>query len=214
MGMEHFLNMKEELEEEEKFYNEEPTEKHFENIRKAGESLIEHACDHMSGLKPTRLASDGEPVDTYAQLYLNLSMGLELFLKSEFIKRKINIVYRKKKNKLYTMSFREIIENLGKILDVDEEDLDEIKVTLNLIRIRRDNLAHLSHKRLGHYANEHRIFYVTLLIYDKLDGNKEELIKKLKERIEKSKVQSGMDYKPLKYVPRQLINNGDVSKWQ
>jgi len=199
--------MKEELEEEEIFYNEEPKEKHFENIRKAGESLIEHAYYHMSEFKKDwHISDDKETIDTDAHFYLNLSIGVELFLKSEFIKQKIDIVDRKKKNKLYTMSFREIIKNIGKILNVDKEDLEQIKLTLDLIRIRRDTLAHLAHKRYGHYADEHRISYVTLLIYDKLGGNKKEIIETLKRNIKNSEVTSGMDYKPLKCIPSQLIN--------
>ena len=211
--MDNYLDMESTLREEETFYNEEPKEMHIENVRKTGEMLIEHAYQHMSKFKEDLHGSDdNETIDTNAQFYLGLSIGLELLLKSEFIRRKINIIDRKNENKLYTISFRRIIENLDKILDIDKDDLSEIKLTLDLIRIRRDNLAHLAHKRFINYPDEHRISYVVLLIYDKLGGNNKRLIEKLKERIEKSKVISGMDYKPLKSMPSQLINNGEVLK--
>jgi cyclophilin family peptidyl-prolyl cis-trans isomerase len=149
----------------------------------------------------------------YSQFYLNLAVGLEILLKSILLKKSIKINRKLKdgsNNSLdpeRTMSFGDIIDKrLEKIFPhLNKTTHEEIKDTLKLINLRRNNIAHCSKKSYDSYAHEYRFSYITLYIYDKFfNGENQELTKLLLKSIERSKVTQSNDFKPLRIKPRSL----------
>jgi hypothetical protein len=137
---------------------------------------------------------------------------LELLLKSILLKKgkKINRPLKKSDSGLdqeRTILFSVIIkEYLDKVFpQMSETTIEEIKLTLKLINLRRNNIAHRSKKSHDSYAHEYRFSYITLYIYEKFFyGESAELTELLLKSINRSKVTMGADFKPLRVKPRSL----------
>lgn len=211
----YYLSMKEDLREERKFYAEELRKTDWEYLKNPSELFLIHAYLHLFQSSPAgyEVFGDTNYKIKYSQFYLNLAVGLELLLKSILLKKgvKVNRPLEKDANSnldpKYTISFGFIIEeHLNKIfLRLSKTTLEEIKDTLRLVNWRRNNIAHRSKKSRDSYAHEYRISYITLYIYDEFFyGDNPELTELLLKSINRSKVTTGADFKPLRITPRSL----------
>jgi hypothetical protein len=184
----YYLSIKDELQEEEKFYSEELGKADWGPLKEASEMFLIHAYSHRFqisqsayklaeryGADPSQfeVSGDNEYKIRYGQFYLNLAIGLELLLKSILLKKgkKINRPLKKSDSGLdqeRTILFSVIIkEYLDKVFpQMSETTIEEIKLTLKLINLRRNNIAHRSKKSHDSYAHEYRFSYITLYIYE------------------------------------------------
>ena len=106
-----------------------------------------------------------------------------------------------------TIQFGVIInEHLEKAFPkLSKATIEEIKDTLRLINLRRNNIAHCSKRSRDSYAHEYRFSYITLYIYEKyFYRENNELTDLLLKSINRSKVTQGADFRPLKVKPRSL----------
>lgn len=146
----YYISMEEELQYERKSYTEELQEKDWQYLKESGELFLIHAFSHLfeSILVDYEVFGDTNYKIKYSQFYLNLAVGLELLLKSILLKRgvKINL------NPERTIQFRRIIEkHLDKIFPrLRQNTLREIKHTLELINVKRNNIAHRSKRSYDH----------------------------------------------------------------
>jgi hypothetical protein len=234
----YYLSMKEQLEEEKEFYREVLEAKDWKYLKKAGELFLIHAYYHLFGVPSSNVENtftyndiasksienyvemqepeifgDAHYLTKYSQFHLNLAIGLELILKSALLKtgEKINKTDRKGNiSPSGTISLGDVIERyLNKLLNnLNEETREEIKDTLLLINLRRNNFAHCSKKSQDHYAHECRFSYVTLYLYDKFfyGENNTELTKLLLRSFVRSRVKSGSDFKQMRIIPKSLKN--------
>jgi hypothetical protein len=160
------------------------------------------------------IIGDVDYLRKHRQFYLNLAIGLELLLKSIMLKQEMPINKQMKLNgeihldKEKTLQFSEIIKNnIANIFsNIDQLDLEELKDTLKLINLRRNNIAHSSKKSTKSYRDEHQFSYVTLYIYEEFFfGMNSELTQLLLLSIKRSKVTQGADFPPLNIRPRSLL---------
>ena len=215
----YYLSMKDEYEDEKRFYSEELKKSDWEFLKEASEMFLTHAYSHLFHISQSadkmaeylgldaseiRVFGDKEDRKRYSQFYLNLAVGLELLLKSILLKEGVKIHLRPEK----TISLGDVIEiHLKKIFPkLIETTFQEIKETLRLINLRRNNIAHRSKKSYDSYAHEYRFSYITLYIYEKFFcGENTELTQLLLKSLDRSKVtQQSDDFKPLKIKPRSL----------
>ena len=200
----YYISMEEELQYERKDYTEELKEKDWEYLKESGELFLIHAFSHLF-VPPVdyEVFGDTNYKIKYSQFYLNLAVGLELLLKSILLKRgvKINLSLER------TIQFSRIIEkHLDKIFPgLTQNTIEEIKHTLELINVKRNNIAHRSKRSYDHYAYEHRFSYITLYIYEEFfSGENPELTKLLLKSINRSKITVGSDFKQLRIKPKSL----------
>ena len=222
----YYLSMKDEVEYERQFYSEELKESDWKYLKEAGEMFLIHAYFHRfkisrivhklrerygPSVPELEVFGNDEYDEKYGQFYLNLAVGLELLLKSILLKKgkKINRSLKgdpdSSLNPEMTISFGYIIDrHLKKIFPrLIEDSLEEIKDTLKLVNLRRNNIAHSSKKSHDSYAHEYRFSYITLYIYEKFFyGENSELTKLLLKSLARSKVTTGADFKPLRIKPR------------
>ena len=201
----YYLSVGSDLQEEQEVYAEELRKKDWEYLKKSSEIFLIHAYSHLfkSPLAGYEVFGDTNYKIKYGQFYLNLAIGLELLLKSVLLKKGVKINLRPER----TIQFSYIIEkHLNKIFPkLNKTTLEEIKDTLKLVNLRRNNIAHCSKRSRDSYAHEHRFSYITLYIYEEFFyGDNPELKSLLLESISRSKVTTGSDFKPLKIRPRSL----------
>ena len=224
----YYLSIESQLQEEREFYAEELRKRDWKFLKEAGEMFLIHAYSHRFKISQSaykfaeryggdpaqfEIFGDDEYKEKYRQFYLNLAVGLEILLKSTLLKKGIKI-NKPRKNRIdndfdpaSTISFGNVIEeHLDKIFPkLSETTLEEIKDTLRLINLRRNNIAHCSKKSHDHYAHEHRVSYLTLYIYEEFFyGDNSELTGLLLKSIEKYKENESADFKPLRIKPRSL----------
>lgn len=201
----YFIPMEEELQYERKSYAEELEEKDWQYLKESGELFLIHAFSHLFEVSPVghEVFGDTNYNIKYSQFYLNLAVGLELLLKSILLKRGVKINLSPER----TIQFGRIIEkHLDKIFPrLSQNTLKEVKHTLELINVKRNNIAHRSKRSYDHYAYEHRFSYITLYIYEEFfHGENPELIKLLIKSIDRSKITTGADFKQLRIKPKSL----------
>ncbi len=201
----YYISIEEELQYEKKSYAEELKEEDWQYLKESGELFLIHAYSHLFKVPPVGYEVFGDTNYTikYSQFYLNLAVGLELLLKSILLKRGVKINLSPER----TIQFGRIIEkHLDKIFPrLRQNTLKEIKHTLELINVKRNNIAHRSKRSYDHYAYEHRFSYITLYIYEELFyGENPELIKILLKSIDRSKITTGSDFEPLRIKPKSL----------
>lgn len=201
----YYVSMKDELQYERKSYTEELRKRDWEYLKEASELFLIHAYSHLleTSLEGYEVFGDVHYTIKYSQFYLNLAVGLELLLKSILLRKGVKINLSPER----TIQFRRIIEeHLSRIFPkLGENTLEEIKHTLELINLKRNNVAHRSKRIYDHYAYEHRFSYVTLYIYEEFFyGESPELTELLLKSIDRSKVTTGADFKPLRVKPRSL----------
>lgn len=201
----YFISMEEELQYERKSYAEELEEKDWQYLKESGELFLIHAFSHLFEVPPVghEVLGDTNYNIKYSQFYLNLAVGLELLLKSILLKRGVKINLSPER----TIQFGRIIEkHLDKIFPrLSQNTLKEVKHTLELINVKRNNIAHRSKRSYDHYAYEHRFSYITLYIYEEFShGENPELIKLLIKSIDRSKITTGSDFKQLRIKPKSL----------
>jgi len=226
----NYISMGEELENEKKFYAEELEKSDWKYLKNAGEMFLIHAYSHRFhisqsaykfaeriGGDPTHFEIFGDDEDKirYSQFNLNLAVGLELILKSILLRKGIKINTPNKKGTRNTFDLEHTIplsiiinKHLRSIFpNLIDDTMEEIKDTLRLINLRRNNIAHCSKKSYDSYAYEHRFSYVTLYIYESFFyGDNAELTQLLLKSIDrgKSMIAQSTDFKPLKIIPRSL----------
>lgn len=201
----YYVSIRDELQEEREFYAEELRKRDWEYLKKSSELFLIHAYSHLSKIPPAgyEVFGDTDYKIKYSQFYLNLAVGLELLLKSILLKKGKKISFNPEK----TIPFGEIIEkHLNTIFPkLRETTLEEIKGTLKLVNLRRNNIAHRSKRSRDSYLHERRFSYITLYIYEKFFyGENQELTALLLKSIDRSKVTQGSDFKPLRIKPRSL----------
>ena len=201
----YYVSMEENLREEEGFYAEELVKADWERLKEASELFLIHAYSHLFETSATGWEVFGDTSDKikYSQFYLNLAVGLELLLKSILLKKGKKISFNPER----TIPFGQIIEkHLNRIFPkLGKTTFEEIKYTLKLINLRRNNIAHRSKKSRDSYLHEHRFSYITLYIYEEFFcGQNAELTELLLKSINRSKVTTGADFKPLRIKPRSL----------
>ena len=201
----YYVSMKEELQYEKEFYAEELRRKDWEYLKESSELFLIHAYSHLFKTSPAgyEVFGDTDYKIKYGQFYLNLAVGLELLLKSILLKKGVKIHLEPEK----TISFGVVItKHLKKIFPkLSETTFQEIKETLRLIKLRRNNIAHRSKKSYDSYLHEHRFSYITLYIYEEFFyGENSELTKLILKSINRSKITTGADFKPLRIKPRSL----------
>jgi len=227
----YYINMKEELQEEQRFYAEELKGTDWERIKEASEMFLIHAYSHRFQISQVahslaeRYGADASQLEVfgdadyqmkYSQFYLNLAVGLELLLKAILLKKgeKVNrLLIEKARGELdheKTIMFREVIDRLAKIFpNVSSLTLNEIGDTLRIINLRRNNIAHRSKKSHDSYAHEYRFSYITLYIYEEFFYEEnQELTALLLKSIDRSRVTQGADFKPLEIKPKSLRGRG------
>ena len=224
----YYLSMKNNLQEEQESYAEELRKEDWKYLKEASEMFLIHAYSHrfkisQSAYKFTEryggdpsqfeVFGDDEYKEKYSQFYLNLAVGLEILLKSILLKKGIKInkpLEDDPKNGLdpeRTIQFSTIINRRIKRIfpKLSKNTRKEIRDTLRLINLRRNNIAHLSKRSQDHYAHEHRFSYITLYIYEEFFyGENQELTALLLKSIDRSKVATFADFKPLRIKPRSL----------
>lgn len=201
----YYVSIKDELQEEQEFYAEELRKKDWEYLKESSELFLIHAYSHLFKTSPTgyEVFGDTNYKIKYSQFYLNLAIGLELLLKSILLKKGVKIHLELEK----TISFSVVItQHLNKIFPkLGKMTLEEIKDTLKLVNLRRNNIAHRSKRSRDSYLHEHRFSYITLYIYEEFFyGENPELTELLLKSIDRSKVTTGADFKPLRIKPRSL----------
>jgi hypothetical protein len=201
----YYVSIREELQEEEQFYAEELGKTDWEYLKRASELFLIHAYSHLfeSPTDGHEVFGDANYKIRYGQFYLNLAVGLELLLKSILLKKGIKISLDPKR----TISFRKVVEYyLNKVFPkLCKATLEEIKDTLRLVNLRRNNIAHLSKRSRDSSLHEHRFSYITLYIYEQFFyGENPELTGLLLKSIDRPKVTTGDDFKPLRIKPRSL----------
>jgi len=225
----YYRSIKQDLHDEKVFYSEELSKSDWMHLKEAGEMFLIHAYSHRFsisqiayniaeryGADPSQFEvfGDDDYKIKYGQFYLNLAVGLEIILKSVLLKRgaKINQKLKNDPNDNLdpekTISFREIIDKwLKKVFPkLSKTTLEEIKVTLKLINLRRNNIAHCSKRSHDTYAHEFRFSYVSLYIYEEFFyGDNQEVTELLLKSMDRSKVTTGIDdFKPLRIKPKSL----------
>ncbi len=224
----YYISMKDEIEYEKQFYSEELKRTDWKFLKEAGEMFLIHAYSHRFKISqivyklrerygpsvPELEVFGGDEYDEkYSQFYLNLAVGLEILLKSILLKKgvKINRLLKddpgNNLNPEMTIQFGAIIDrHLKRIFSkLSKSSLEEIKDTLKLINLRRNNIAHRSKKSHDSYAHEYRFSYITLYIYESFFYRENlELTELLLKSIDRSIVTQGADFKPLKIKPRSL----------
>ena len=212
----YYVSIKDELQEEKEFYAEELKKRDCEYLKKSGELFLIHAYSHLfeTPLTGYEIFGDTNYKTKYGQFYLNLAVGLELLLKSILLKKGIKINRPLKggaNNNLdpaFTITFGTVIKRyLNRIFteQLSKTTLEEIKDTLELINLRRNNIAHRSKRSRDSYLHEHRFSYITLYIYEEFFyGENPELTELLLKSIKRSKVSTGADFKPLRIKPMSL----------
>jgi len=224
----YYLSIEDELQEEKEFYAEELSKEDWKFLKEAGEMFLIHAYLHRFKISKVanKLAEryggdpsqfevfgDAEHKEKYRQLYLNLALGLEILLKSILLKKgeKINTPLKDDpENRLdpgRTIEFSTIINRRLKRIfpKLSKNTRQEIRDTLRLINLRRNNIAHCSKRSRDSYAHEYRYSYITLYIYERFFyGENQELTALLLKSIDRSRVTQGLDFKPLKIKPRSL----------
>ena len=98
----YYVSIKEELQDEEKFYAEELRKTHWQYLKEAGELFLIHAYLHLfkTSTADYEVFGDTNYKIKHGQFYLNLAVGLELLLKSILLKKgeKINRTLKKGTN--------------------------------------------------------------------------------------------------------------------
>ncbi|MBA7679783.1 hypothetical protein ES703_88087 [subsurface metagenome] len=201
----YYASIKDDLQEEKKSYAEELKKTDWEYLKEASELFLIHAYSHLfKTLKHGyEVFGDTNYKIKYSQFYLNLAVGLELLLKSILLKKGVTINLTPER----TIQFRWIIEEyLNKIFPkLGKTTFEEIKDTLKLVNLRRNNIAHCSKRSRDSYLHEHRFSYITLYIYQEFFyGENPELTELLLKSIDRSKVTTGADFKRLRIKPRSL----------
>ena len=200
----YYIPIEEELQYERKSYAEELKEQDWQDLKESGELFLIHAFSHLFAPPVDyEVFGDTNYKIKYSQFYVNLAVGLELLLKSILLKRGVKINLSPER----TIQFGRIIEeHLDKIFPrLRQNTLKEIKHTLELINVKRNNIAHCSKRSHDHYAYEHRFSYITLYIYEEFFyGENPELIKLLLKSIDRSKITTGSDFKQLRIKPKSL----------
>ena len=225
----YYISMRDEVEHERQFYSEELKKSDWKPLKEAGEVFLIHAYSHRfkisqivhklrerygPSVPELEVFGNDEYKEKYSQFYLNLAVGLELLFKSILLKKgtKINRQLKKSTNYILnpeqTISFGIIInEYLDEIFPkLISTTVEEIKDILELINLRRNNIAHCSKRSHGSYAHEYRFSYITLYIYEKFFyGENQELTALFLKSIDRSKVTlQSVDFKPLKIKSRSL----------
>ena len=224
----YYISIKDEIEYEKQFYSEELKKTDWEFFKEAGEMFLIHAYSHRFNISQIvyklrerygpsvpelEVFGNAEYVEKYRQFYLNLAIGLELLLKSILLKKGKNINPLSPKNSRdqfdpeKTVFFSTIIDShLNNVFPkLCKVTLNEIKDTLKLINLRRNNIAHRSKKSHNSYTHEYRFSYITLYVYEKyFYGENLELTELLLKSIDRSIVTQGADFKPLKIKPKSL----------
>jgi len=225
----YYRMIKQDFQEEKKFYSEELGKSDWKHLKEAGEMFLTHAYSHLFHISQStnnfaklygfdasqvKVFGDDEYNKRYSQFYLNLAVGLEILLKSILLRKDVKINQKLKgdpNNSLdpeKTIPFGVIIgRHLKKVFPkLSKSTLEEIKATLKLINLRRNNIAHCSKRSHDTYAHEHRFSYITLYIYEKyFYGENSELTELLLKSLGRSKVtQQSIDFNPLKIKPRSL----------
>ncbi len=232
----YYISMKHEFQYEKQFYSGELRKSDWKPLKEAGEMFLIHAYSHLfkTSVVSDKIAEligdsdlrfevigDDEYEIKYGQFYLNLAVGLELIFKSILLRKgiQVNRLLRKRSadnilDPEQTISFRTIInEHLRSVFPkLSNDTMEEIKDTLRLINLRRNNIAHCSKKSYDSYAHEYRFSYITLYIYEEyFYGENQELTALLLKSIDRSKVtQQSADFKPLRIKPRSL-REGDYT---
>jgi len=214
----YYAQLKDDFQEEERFYAEAYKSSDWTYLKDASELFLIHAYSHLflGSENGYEILGNADYRRKYGQFYLNLAIGLELLLKAIMLKQEMAI-NKPLKNKAgiqlntgETLSFRKIIEkSLNDILsNLDEMTIEEIKYTLRLVNLRRNNIAHSSKKSYDSYLHEYRISYVTLYIFEEFFcGDNLELTELLLKSINRSKVTNGTNFKQINVIPRSLRAN-------
>lgn len=200
----YYISMEEELQYERKSYAEELKAEDWQYLKESSELFLIHAFSHLF-VPPVDYEVFGGTnyIIKYSQFYLNLAVGLELLLKSILLKRGVKITLSPER----TIQFGRIIEkHLDKVFPrLRQNTLKEIKHTLELINVKRNNIAHRSKRSYDHYAYEYRFSYITLYIYEEyFYGENPALTKLLLKSIDRSKITTGSDFKQLRIKPKSL----------
>jgi len=201
----YYLSIRSDLQEEQALYAEELRKNDWEYLKASSELFLTHAYSHLFKPSPAgyEVFGDTDYKIKYSQFYLNLAVGLELLLKSILLKKGVKINLGPDR----TIQFSHIIrKHLNKIFPkLGKTMLEEIRDTLKLINLRRNNIAHCSKRSRESYAHEYRFSYITLYIYEEFSPEYNlELKSLLLESISRSKVTTGADFKPLRITPRSL----------
>jgi len=208
--------MEEMLQEEQKVYAEELKGTDWRYIKEASDLFLIHAYSHLFESHSEEVFADKNYTKRYSQFNLNLAVGIELLLKALLLKKGVEINLPLKNGTSgeidpeKTISLRAAIDRLNKIFPhLSKTTLEELKNTLKLINLRRNNIAHCSKRSSDHYAYEYRFSYVILYIYEEFfHGENAELTDMLRKSIDRSRVTQGSDFKPLKIKPKSLRSKG------
>jgi hypothetical protein len=220
----YHIDIKEELRYEKKLYDEVITQRDWKYLKVSADLFLGHAYEHLLKVHSSRLKvfrdtewdtkykmeifGDTEWDTKYNQFHLNLAVGLELLLKSILLKKGIKINTKQGR----TIPLGAIINKENDYLcsifpRLKQGSLNEIRHTFELINLKRNNIAHRSKRRHDHYAYEHRFSYVLLYTYEEyFYGMNTQLANLLQKSIDRSRVSSGSDFKPLRITPKSLRN--------
>ena len=101
-----------------------------------------------------------------------------------------------------TLSFQKCKKTLIDLLaeNLTEKQVRRIREVLELIQIRRNNSVHLGFHLFRIYREDYQIAHVLEFLFSYFFEDKaKDVIKRLREFKEKTKVASGMDYEPVDF---------------
>lgn len=135
--------------------------------------------------------------------YILIGIGTEILLKAILLKEEPNfIINHKKFNDHKTPNFHECKNKLINILrcKLSSTHLERVEDVLELIQIKRNNLAHLSFHRMSDYREDYQaanVLRFLFLYFFKVESSR--IVQILDKVKEKAKVTSGIDYEPVEF---------------
>lgn len=135
--------------------------------------------------------------------YILIGVGTEILLKAILLKEEPDFLINYKKfDKQKTPPFDKCKDKLINLLrcKLSSTHLERVEDILELIQIKRNNLAHLSFHRMSDYKEDYQVANVLrflFLYFFKAESSR--IVEKLDKVKKKTKVTSGIDYEPVEF---------------
>lgn len=178
-----------------------------EMLLESSSKFIELGFNNILNCTKLNSETNWSDIDRREFDYILIGIGTEILLKAIFLKQEPNIFiklisFNKNTNTYQTPGFnkckKQVIDFLSPILSPTH--LERVKDILELIQLKRNNLVHLSFHRMSNYREDYQVANVLkfLFVYF-FNANPFNIVEKLDEAKEKTKVINGIDYEPVEF---------------
>lgn len=178
-----------------------------EMLLESSSKFIELGFNNILNCTKLNSETNWSDIDRREFDYILIGIGTEILLKAIFLKQQPNIFielisFNKNTNTYQTPGFnkckKQVIDFLRSILSPTH--LERVKDILELIQLKRNNLVHLSFHRMSNYREDYQVANVLkfLFVYF-FNANSFNIVEKLDEAKEKTKVIYGIDYEPVEF---------------